>query len=103
MHRPSGNCPSVIWKESSKMMPVEFSELLHFYPYYDGVSVTKNETYTLLHINICSIGKYLGQFKCLTASVPAVVDAFILTGINILAFQTAQHSLPNFENVFFAR
>lgn len=60
-------------------------------------------SFSVIHINIRSIRKYWDQFLVDVADVLALVDAFVLSEINVQDDMLSQFRLPNYHEHFFTR
>lgn len=84
-------------------MTVNFFDCADFYSFKNTLSVTKDVSFTLVHVNIRSIRKHWDQFRIIVDNIQDVVDAFVLTEINISSDEVGQFGLNGFNNFFFTR
>lgn len=84
-------------------MPVSFFECSDFSSFGSTFSCVESGAFTVLNINIRSIRKYWDQFRIIFDCVKDVVDAFVLTEINVSAASTSQFTLAGYDNFFFTR
>lgn len=84
-------------------MDIEFTEQPNFSSLHNTLCISRNGSFTVVHVNIRSIRKYWDQFQIITASVQNVVDVFVLTEIAVTREQFEQFKLPGYKALFFTR
>lgn len=60
-------------------------------------------SFSVIHLNIRSLKKYWDYFQVITAGITDLVDAFVLTEINVDDSMTGQFCLPGYQARFFTR